>query len=231
MIRIQNVTALIIKQLKDTLKNPPILMLFFVFPCISLVMGQAMKAEAGVQEIFLSIFATMHCVFTPIATSATMIAEEKETNTLRVLILSNVSLREYILSLGSFILAADLITACAFLIQTGGGAADILQFLLSSALGCLISIVVGVCAGLYAKNAGAATGLAVPLGMVFSFLPMMAHFNSGLMTFSQFIFGQQVSFLLSGKAITFQGAIVLLVNIAVFAVLSTFLYRKTLKEE
>jgi hypothetical protein len=231
MIRIPNITALFIKQLKNTLKNMPVLILFLVYPCVSLVMTQAMPKQDGTADLFLSIYACMHCVFTPIIAAAFALAEEKQSNTLRVLVLSNVTLREYFLSTGSFILLADLITGSTFLLSANRNVTESLLFLLFLGIGCLISIVLGLCVGLYAKNSAAASGLAVPIGMVFAFVPMLASFNKNIENVSRFTYGQQISYLLAGKQISVTGIIILLVNAAVLIALSAFLYKRTLTEE
>lgn len=231
MIRIQSVTALWVKQCKDTVKNLPILVLFIVYPCIALVMTQAMKDQAGTQDLFLSIFATMHCVFTPIVSAATILSEEKEMNTLRVLLLSNVRLREYFLSIGGFILLADLLTGSSFLFIAGYSISGAILFLLAMGGGCLISILLGICIGLYAGNTAAANGLAVPFGMVFAFLPMLSSFNQSIKAAARFTYGQQISYLLSGTKLSVSGIIILIINIALLLVLSAVLYKRSLSED
>ena len=231
MIRMQNVAALFTKQFKDTLKNMPVLVLFIVYPCIAFVMTQAMQDQAGTQSFFISVFATMHCIFTPIVATASIIAEEKEKNTLRVLIMSNVTLKEYLISVGGFILSANLITGIAFLFLNSYNATSIIQFLLSLAAGSLISIVLGICIGLFARNAGAANGLAVPFGMVFAFMPMLSFFSKSIESISRYTFGQQIAYLLSGKSPSIHGIAILIVNTVIFIVISTKLYQKSLSEE
>lgn len=48
----------------------------------------------------LPTFITMHIVMIPIINMANIIAEEKEKNTLRVLIMSNVKPMEYLIGIG-----------------------------------------------------------------------------------------------------------------------------------
>lgn len=231
MMRVQNLSALFYKQLKDVFKNMPVLVLFIVYPCIAAVMTNAMSGQGDMGTIFISIFATMHSVFTPIVATSSIIAEEKEKNTLRVLIMSNVTLREYILSIGGFILLATLITGSAFLFINTLSAADSLFFLLSMGIGSLISVVLGMSIGLLSKNAAAANGLAVPFGMVFAFLPMLANFNKGIEAVSRFTYGQQVSYLFAGKSLTVFGVVVLCVNFIVLIVVSAVLFKKSVVDE
>lgn len=218
------------KQIKDTLKNLPVLVLFIVYPCIALIMTNAINQE-GTDTLFVGIFATMHCVFTPIVAMASVLSEEKETNTLRVLIYSNVRLSEYFLSVGGFILLADLLTGCFFLAAIPLTPQHGIQLLLSMVIGCLISLVFGICIGLYAKNASSANALAVPFGMIFSFLPMLASFNTSIKKFSSFTYGQQVNYLITGESIQLNGILIILANAALFLILSAYLYRKSVSEE
>lgn len=231
MIRIQTISALFIKQLQDTLKNMPILVLFLIYPCIALVMTQAMKDQAGTQDIFLSIFATMHCVFTPIVSISGMMSEEKEKNTLRVLIMSNVTLREYFISIGGFVLIADLISGSSFIAIAGLSVTEAFFFLVSLGIGCPVSILLGICIGLYAKNAAAANGLAVPCAMIFAFLPMLSFFNETIKSAARFTYGQQISSLLSGNSLTLFGLIVIIFNLLIFIFLASVLYRRSLSVE
>jgi ABC-2 type transport system permease protein len=231
MMRIQNITALFQKQSKDVFKNLPVLVLFIVYPIIALIMTQAMKDQAGTADMFVSIFATMHCVFTPIVSTASIISEEKETNTLRVLIMSNVTLREYLFSIGGFILIATLLTGSSFLFISGQPAENAAAFLLSLGIGTIISVVLGSCIGLFSKNASAASGMAVPFGMVFAFLPMLANFNKGIEAVSRFTYGQQVSYLMAGREITAFGIVVPSVNFIVLIAVAAVLFKKSLSEE
>jgi ABC-2 type transport system permease protein len=224
----QNVSALFIKQWKDTLKNMPVLVLFLVYPCISLIMTQTVQKQVGEAGFFLSIFATMHCVFTPIETTANLLSEEKENNTLRVLIMSNVTLKEYFLSTGGFVLLADLISSTAFLFMSGYTASDTLTFLLIMGIGCMISTILGTCVGLYARNVAAANGLAVPLSMVFAFLPMLSKFNDNIKAVAKFTYSQQISCLISGEKLTVFGAAVIGLNAVIFLAVATVLYKRSL---
>ncbi len=231
-MRIQNVTALFHKQVKDVFKNLPVLVLFIVYPVIAIIMTQAMKDQGEIGGIFVSIFATMHCVFTPMVATSSIITEEKEKNTLRVLIMSNVNLREYLLSIGGFILIATLLSGSVFLVLIDQPTiASAIKFMIALAAGCLISIILGVCIGLFSKNAAAANGLSVPFGMVFAFLPMLANFNKGIEAVSKFTYSQQISYLLGGKAVTTFGIIVMCANFILLIAISAVRFKRSISEE
>lgn len=230
-MRVQNVTALFHKQVKDVFKNLPVLVLFIVYPLIAIVMTQALKEQTGMGSFFVSIFATMHCIFTPLVATASILTEEKEKNTLRVLIMSNVTLREYLLSVGGFILISTVLTSSIFLFLIELTSEKALLFLLAIVIGCLISIILGVCIGLFSKNAAAANGLAVPFGMVFAFIPMLANFNSGIEAVSKFTFGQQISYILGGESIGTFGIVVLSANFIVLLIISALRFKRSISEE
>jgi ABC-2 type transport system permease protein len=230
-MRIPNITALFQKQVKDVFKNMPVLILFIVYPVVAVIMTTAMKDQPDTGTLFISIFATMHCVFTPIVSTVSIISEEKEKNTLRVLIMSNVTLKEYLLSIGGFVFAATLLTGSSFIFISDHPAENALSFLLSMGIGTLISIVLGNCIGLFSKNAAAANGMAVPFGLIFAFLPMLASFNKQIEAVSRFTYGQQISYLLAGKELSLFGIITLCINFAVLLVISAVLFKRSLSEE
>ena len=227
MTSIINIRALFLKQLKDVLKNKQVLILYFVYPLIAFIMTQSIGKQSGSSLFFISIFATMHCVFTPLVSTASFISEEKEKNTLRVLIMSNISFREFLISIGSFVLILTLITGTSFLFMDSELLKNAALFLCSLAVSCCTSIILGVAIGLHSKSMSAANGFAVPLGMFFSFLPMLSYFNSDIELFSKFTFGQQISYLLSNtKEPTFFGCTVIFANLLLFMFLAQFLYSK-----
>lgn len=229
-MRIQNISALFVKQGKDCAKNAPVLLLFFIYPFVALVLTQAMKDQAGSAELFVSIFATMHAVFTPIVAASSFIAEEREKNTLRALIMSNVTLKEYLLSTGGFIILANLLTGLSF-IFLGNMSANISSFILAMVICGLISTLLGCSIGLFCRNAAAANGLAVPLGILFAFLPMLANFNKSLDKISSFIYSGQLARLMAGRQPGAAGIALIIINLAILAGISGLLYKKSLTEE
>lgn len=231
MILVKNVLTLFSKQVKDTLKNPPVLILFLVYPLISMVMTQAMQNPDISKNYFVAIFATMHCIFTPIVSTASILSEEKEKNTLRVLILSNVTLREYLISIGGFVFLSTILSGCLFFLSLEANLTEALLFIVYMGIGSCLSVLLGMCIGLLARNASAANGFAVPVGMVFAFLPMLSSFNTGIKSFSRFTFGQQVSWLIAGEPLTVFGTITIVANAILFLSLYILLYKKSLRDE
>lgn len=227
MIHAQTVNAIFLKQVKDVLKNTEVLILFIIYPVVALVMTSAMSSTIGQELFFVSIFGTMHCVFAPIVTTATIISEEKEKNTLRTLIMSSVSPVEYLLSVGGFVLICTLVSGGSFILIGGYSGLDAVKLLLFMGMGCILSIVLGMNIGAHAKNMMSANGLAVPLGVLFGFLPMLSAFNEPIKKIADFTFGQQISNLIGNvNEVSAKGLIIILVNLILFLIAFVIIFRK-----
>lgn len=86
----QAIMVIIKKQLKDTLKNKTILIQFLLFPVMTLIMEQAITLEGMPELYFTKLFSIMYIGMAPITSISAIISEEKEKNTLRVLMMANV---------------------------------------------------------------------------------------------------------------------------------------------
>ncbi len=223
------VGALFSKQCKDIFRNVEVLILFFVYPLVAFVMTNAIPEEMGQADFFISIFGTMHIVFTPMVAMASMISEEKEKNTLRVLVMSNVKPAVYLLSIGGFVFICTMITAIPFVFFGGFTGMDAVRFMVYMAMGCICSLFLGGLIGTAAKNMMGANAVAVPLGLVISFMPMLSFFQKSIKEFSRFVYGQQISDLLAnpGEGVaTAESFIVVAINMVIFRGVFLFMYRR-----
>lgn len=227
MFHVRTVNAIFNKQIKDFLKNTHVLVLFLIYPLIAYIMTSTISAEIGQSTFFISVFGTMHCVFAPIVATAAIIAEEKEKNTLRVLIMSNVSSIEYLISIGGFILICTLITGTPFVIMGEYKMTDAFLVIGSMCMGTIISIILGMTIGAYTKNMMSANAIAVPFSMLLAFTPMLASFNKSIEKVSQFSYGQQINYLITEPGnLSFKGFIILFVNLILFAILFMLIFKK-----
>ena len=103
--------AIFKKQLKDTLQNKTVLIQFIMFPLLTLIMNHTITLEGMPENFFVNLFATMYIGMAPLTSIAAVISEEKEKNTLRVLMMSNVKPYEYLLGIGSYIWLACMLGA------------------------------------------------------------------------------------------------------------------------
>ena len=70
------------------------------------------------------------------------------------------------------------------------------RFMLIMAVGHLISTMLGAAIGAFSKNQMMATGISVPVMMVFSFLPMLSMFNETIKSVAKVFYSQQLNLLI-----------------------------------
>lgn len=194
----KKVAAIFRKQLKDTLKNKEVLIQFIMFPVIATIMQNSIRIEDMPRNYFVILFATMYIGMSPLTSTASILAEEKEKNTLRVLLMSNVKASEYLLGVGSYIFLICMLGSVIFAVVGQYRGIEFVLFLSIMALGILISILIGAGIGTLSKNQMSATSVTVIVMLIFSFLPMIAMFNEGVAKVSRFTFSQQLNDWLKG---------------------------------
>lgn len=218
--------ALLHKQGKDSLRNLPTLMILVIYPAVAFVMITAIGREEGTGKMFLAMFATMHCCFAPATMAANILAEEKEKGTLRTLLLSGVGRVNYLISVALFVICADLLTGSTFLLMDSFDRAYMMSFGAAMLSGAVISTLLGLCIGLHSQNTAAANGMAVPVGLVFSLLPMLAQFNDTIAKAAKLLYSGHISLILSGGSASWETAAVLLAYFVIGAAGVTVLFKK-----
>ncbi len=225
----RNSFAIFRKQLKDTLKNKTVLIQFVMFPILTLVMNNAIKIDGMPGNFFVNLFAAMYVGMAPLTSMAAIIAEEKENNTLRVLMMSNVKPREYLMGVGCYVWfscmlgAAIICIAGSFKPQTGAA------FMGVMAAGIFVSLLAGAAIGTWSKTQMMATSLTIPIMMVFSFLPMLSMFNTTIAKIAKYTYTEQISLMLYRiDSLNFRAEnfIIVAANTAIAAALFTAAYQK-----
>ena len=223
----KNILTIIKKQIKDTFKNKPVLIQFIMFPAMTLIMDNAIRIDDMPELFFTKLFAVMYIGMAPLTAAASIISEEKEKNTLRVLMMAGVRPWEYLTGVAAYILI--LCMAGAGVMATGLDAEDVPFFMLIMGAGFIISIFIGACVGIFAKNQMVCTSLMMPVMMVLSFSPIIAMFNDKIEKVARFVFTQQLRKTvdnMSFDGIGSSGAVILAVNAAVALVLFFMAFRK-----
>ena len=197
----RNIGIIIKKQLRDTLKNKTVLIQFIMFPVMTLIMEHAVSIPDMPEFFFTKLFSVMYIGMAPLTSVASIIAEEKEKNTLRVLTMANVKSWEYLSGVGIYVWT--LCMAGAGVMATGLPSSDIPFYLCIMATGFIISIAMGAAVGIFAPNQMVATSLFMPVMMVFSFAPMLAMFNDKIEKAARVFYTQQLRVLLG--QMTFDG--------------------------
>lgn len=225
----RNIITIFKKQLKDTFKNKTVLIQFIMFPILTLIMNRALTIDGMPKNFFVNLFATMYIGMAPLTSIAAVIAEEKEKNTLRVLLMSNVKPWEYFLGTGSYIWFACMLGAAVICASGGFGFREGLGFMTVMAIGIVTSLLMGAAIGTWSKTQMMATSVAVPVMMVFSFMPMLSMFNTTAAKIAKFIFSEQISILLnriSSPQLEIGNICIVITNIVLFTALFTLAYKK-----
>lgn len=192
----RHIVAILWKQMKDTFKNKAILIQFLMFPVMTIIMENAMKIDNMPKHFFANLFAIMYIGMAPLTSMSAIISEEKEKNTLRVLHMSNVKAPEYFAGNALYIWSLCMLGSVIIGLAGGYQGEVLIKFMLVMAVGHLISTMLGATIGAFSKNQMMATGISVPVMMVFSFLPMLSMFNETIKSVAKVFYSQQLNLLI-----------------------------------
>ncbi len=225
----KNISAIFIRQLKDTLKNRMILLQFIMFPLITVLMENTVSLEDLTPHFFAEMFSVMYIGMAPMVTVSSIIAEEKEKNTLRVLLMANVKPHEYMLGIGSYVWILCMAGAVAIGMNTGYSGRELGLYLLVMAIGFIISLLIGAVIGLFSKSQMAATSMTVPLMIVLALLPMISMFNRTVEKIAKYFYTYQIRLFiteLNDDIINTIGIIVLAVSFLAASAVFFIVYRR-----
>ncbi len=226
----KHMITIIQKQLLDTLKNKPILIQFILFPLFSIIMTYAIQIQEMPENFFVNLFATMYIGMAPLVSISAIISEEKEKNTLRVLLMADVSPTQYLIGIGSYVFFMCIMGGMVFcLLLNNVTNIQRMFFLFIMGIGIITSIIIGACIGVGSKNQMSATSVTIPVMMIFSFMPMLSMFNDKIQKVSKIIYSEQIRNLinnLENSRNDIENIAVIIINIILFGILFCVLYKK-----
>lgn len=225
----RNIKAIFMKQILDTFKNKTIFIQFLMFPVMAIIMESFVKLENMPEHFFVKLFAVMFVGMAPLTCMSSIIAEEKEQNTLRALMMSNVRPWQYITSVGAYIFIMCMIGTAVFAVLGEYSGAALARFILTITAGIILSELIGAAIGIFSRNQMTATSLTIPIMMIFSFVPMLSMFNESIKKVAEIIYSQQISDLINGIGtddISAKSVVVIAANFIVGIVLFALAYKK-----
>lgn len=222
----RTITAIFWKQCKDTLKNKAVFLQFLLFPCLTVIMTHTVRLPDMPENFFVTLFAMMYIGMAPLSTMSSILSEEKEKHTLRVLLLSHVSPWEYLLGTGGFIFCVCMAGAAVFALTGGYAPDEALRFLAVMAAGIFISLVLGAAIGIFGKNQTSAASITIPVMMLFSFLPMLGLFSDTAKAIADVTYTGQIHILLQMRTPGPDNIFILAANMFASLLLFFRLYRK-----
>ena len=225
----KNIAVIFGKQLSDTLRNKTILIQFLMFPVLVIIMENAVKIEDMPEHFFAKLFAVMFVGMAPLTCMSAIISEEKEKNTLRVLLMSNVKPGEYLIGTGAYVFVMCAVGMAVFAAVGGYGGMELVRFIAVMSAGIILSELTGAVIGLFSRNQMTATSISVPVMMVIAFLPMLSMFNDTIKSVARVTYSQQISELISdigNSPASAESITVIAVNFALAVILFITAYRK-----
>ncbi len=225
----KNTAVIFRKQLSDTLKNKTILIQFLMFPVLVIIMENLVRIEDMPEHFFAKLFAVMFVGMAPLTCMSAIISEEKEKNTLRVLMMSNVRPAEYLAGVGAYVFVMCSAGMAVFAAVGGYSGTGLVRFIAVMSAGIILSELTGAVIGVFSRNQMTATSVTVPVMMIFSFLPMLSMFNDTVRNAARITYSQQISDLINGigtSGISAESVIVIAVNAVIAAALFVIVYRR-----
>lgn len=225
----RRVKAIFKKQVKDTLKNKTVLIQFIMLPILAYVMTKALSTKDVPKTYFVTLFATMYIGMAPLSSIANIISEEKEKNSLTVLIMANVKPSEYLLGVGAYVFAICSMGVLVFGKIAGYTGNELFRFVFVLLIGILASLLIGAAIGMYSKNQMSASSISVPTATIFSFLPMIGAANKNVEKVSKFIYTQQINYLIKNLNIDkpdYSKFAVIGLNMIIFVIAFIYAYKK-----
>lgn len=225
----RHITTIFRKQIKDTLRNKAVLIQFVMFPVLAIIMTNSMRIEGMPRNFFVKLFSTMYVGMAPLISIAAIISEEKEKNTLRVLLMARVTPGQYLAGVGSYVFFFCMLGAGVFCLLGEYGLRESGIYLLLMAVGILASLLLGAAVGVGSGSQMAATSITVPVMLLFSFLPMLSMFNDGISRVAKYTYTEQIRLLMDcmeKRESSLTGVLIIAVNLFLFGSIFCLLYKK-----
>ncbi|WP_265460027.1 ABC transporter permease [Enterococcus sp. HY326] len=213
---LQKTGTLTIFKFKELLKNKTFLLSAILVPAMvvgfRLLYENMLAGETPPTSIFsmvLNLGVTFNIVMISLLMPANMLAKEKEKNTLRVLMTSSVSSLEYFIAavVPTFCVSLVINVCVLFLSGLDLNLINIPLFMVVTAIASLISCVIGMVIGLFAKNQMSSGNIATMIMLVLMMIPMFSTMVDGLKTFSDFLYTGVVTNLITSISEGNRGAL------------------------
>ena len=202
---------------------------FVMFPLMAVIMENSVKFEDMPEKFFVKLFSVMFVGMAPLTCISAIISEEKEKNTLRTLMMSNVKPLEYLCGIGGYVWLMCMAGTAVFAVCGGFTGVSLVKFVAVMAAGVILSELIGGVIGIFSKNQMSATSVTVPVMMIFSFLPMLSMFNDKIEKVANLTYTQHLSVLINGlgtASIEAKNLLIPAINLLIAAVLFVAAFKK-----
>lgn len=199
---------------------------------MAVIMAKFVEVPGMPPTHFVKMFAGMFVGMSPLVATVSILSEEKDEGTLRVLFMSNVKSMEYLLAIGSYVFWLSMAGAGVMCLAGGYTGFEALKFLIILAAGILTSIIIGAAVGAFSKTQMTATSIMTPLMMVFAFVPMICGFNEQVQKVSKILYSGQIDYLIGtigNEESMISSLSIILINTIIALILFALAYRNLRK--
>jgi len=232
MMSLRKITALYSKNMKNIFYNPFIMTSPVAILLLAYLFGAFMIPDDAPVEIItylLNMVVIMNAIMCGIMIMSVLIAEEKEKNTLNVLITSTVSGIDFLA--GNVLTTTTITIICNIVIYFIFKVQNILPFggyFLITSLGAIAAITFGATFGLLAKNQASASTMVAPMALLI-IIPPLFRGNFFIDNVLYYFFTEQIGIALTELAqgqLSVLRIIIITANFTVFALIFGICYRK-----
>lgn len=207
MISAVKLSALTEFKVKELFKNKTFIISLFLVPGITLAMKllyqSIIKGEipSSLLAMVLNLGVLYNLNAIALMMPATMMAKDKEKNTLRTLMTSSVTGIEYFISaiVPTFLVSA-LLNVVVLLISGIAPEINVPLYLLVTSLASLTSCIIGMIVGLHSKNQMSSSNISTVVMMIFMIIPMFGGMVERLQKVSDFLYTGIVSSMINSFA-------------------------------
>ena len=238
-MNMNNIITLLKKQTKNVIYNAFIISSLIMMPFFAWIMTSG--GERGSEELAYALlfYVLLNTVINAINMAACLIAEEKEQNTLNVLMTSTIKASELLVSnLIITFLAVIVSNIAIYFLLSGYDFMNFSTFIFSSSLGSIVAILMGAIIGIVCKSQMIASSVAAALGFASLFITdILYHLNlSGFLNdvvyqlyplpFVRLLMTSGMTYYEETAGFVVGDIIGLLINIVLFAGIFIVIYKK-----
>lgn len=220
---IQVVRAVAFKQMVDMMRNKRSLLIVFIFPIFFMLLNFFAPEEFGSDG---SSFVLMHSILVPILLMATIVAEEKEKGTLKLLLMSDVKIYEYFLGIAIVVMGYVIIAMMIFEVTGATESFDYIYVAAFTVAADIISLLIGAIIGGLTKNQTNVGSVAVPIVLVIFFLPILQMLKPDFIFASKYIYSGILFKLMQECSYSTIDIVGMIMNLAIVFILFLFVFRK-----
>jgi ABC-2 type transport system permease protein len=186
-LSLRRIKALTKKEFKSFTKNTNVLLMCMLPIIFSIIYSYIYGSYEDVPKLMVLLLClNMNLIMCSSFTIAMLIAEEKEKNTLRTLLLSGVSALEFLFGKVVLTLILSTITNILIFFICGMDFKYLGWFLLISTLVIISMIIIGALIGMFSKNQMSTSVVGMPVMLILLLIPMMADFNENIRKVAKF---------------------------------------------